>query len=326
VTLDDPVDPTTGERLLPAMPTHPGLTADDLTADVLAGDTLKDLAAPSRSFRQDAWRRFRNNKLAMAGLVIVILLILIGVIGPFFTRNPVPAQERLLSKTPPSGKYWFGLDQLGRDEFARVIHGIRLSLVIGFLVSFLEIFVGLVLGAVAGWYGKWADALIMRLVDVFLALPYFLIAVALVAIAGRGVSAVIITLVVTSWLTTARVVRAAMIQAKELDYVEAARAIGVPARRIVTRHIMPNIIQPILVLLAIGIGSAVLAESALSFLGVGVQEPTASLGLMISKSRDFFAQSPGLLFFPAIAIVFTVLGFLLVGDGIRDALDVKEDV
>jgi len=190
----------------------------------------------------------------------------------------------------------------------------------------LESFVGITLGAVAGWSGKWADAVIMRIVDVLLAIPYFVLAVAFIQIVGRGVTAVIVTLVVTSWLTTARVVRGSMLQSKRFDYVEAARAIGVPTRRIVTRHILPNIIQPILVLAAIGIGSAVLAEAALSFLGVGVQEPTPSLGLMISRSNSFFSEAPGLLIFPGLAIVLTVLGFLLIGDGLRDALDVKDEM
>jgi ABC-type dipeptide/oligopeptide/nickel transport system permease subunit len=159
---------------------------------------------------------------------------------------------------------------------------------------------------------------------VFLGIPYLILAFAFIAAIGEGVGAVIITLAFTSWLTTARVVRAGFLQAKQYDYVEAARAVGVPAPRIIWRHILPNVIQPIIVLVAVGIGAAVLAEAALSFLGVGVQEPTPSLGLMISTAQNFFSTAPHLLIFPALAIVLTVLGFLLVGDGLRDALDVKE--
>jgi len=287
--------------------------------------SLREVAAPTRSFRQDAWRRFRSNRLAIVGMVLVVVLMLVGIVGPFLVQDPL-AQERLLFKTGPDANHWFGTDQVGRDVFARVVYGVRLSLFIGFLVTMLESFVGITLGAVAGWSGKWADAVIMRIVDVLLAIPYFVLAVAFIQIVGRGVTAVIVTLVVTSWLTTARVVRGSMLQSKRFDYVEAARAIGVPTRRIVTRHILPNIIQPILVLAAIGIGSAVLAEAALSFLGVGVQEPTPSLGLMISRSNSFFSEAPGLLIFPGLAIVLTVLGFLLIGDGLRDALDVKDEM
>lgn len=289
-----------------------------------AEDSLKDVVA-TRSFRQDSWRRFRSNKLAIVGMALVVFLLIVAIIGPFLVQDPL-TQERLLFKTGPDSNHWFGTDQVGRDVFARVVFGIRLSLFIGLLVSLLEVFVGIVLGAMAGWFGRFFDTIVMRIVDILLAVPYFLVAVAMIAIVGRGTEAVIITLVVTSWLATARVVRAGMLQAKEFDYVEAARAIGVPTRRIITRHIMPNIIQPILVLTAIGIGSAVLAESALSFLGVGVQEPTPSLGLMISRSQSFFSESPGLLIFPGLAIILTVLGFLLIGDGLRDALDVKDDV
>ncbi len=288
--------------------------------------SLLEVAAPSRSFRADAWRRFRSNKLAIVGTVMVAILLLVAIFGPFLVRDPLKIQGRFISKTPPDSHFWFGTDQAGRDVFARVVHGIRFSLFIGFLVTILESFVGVTLGALAGWYGKWLDAFVMRLVDIFLALPYFILAVAFIAVLGRGVTAVVITLVITSWLTTARVVRASLMQAKQFDYVEAAKAIGVPTRRIIARHILPNIIQPILVLEAIGIGSAVLAEAALSFLGVGVQEPTPSLGLMISRSQSFFTEAPGLLYFPGLAIVFTVLAFLLIGDGLRDALDVKDDV
>jgi len=297
------------------------------TAVVMPGaeDSLKEVVAATRSFRQDSWRRFRSNKLAIVGMALVVFLLVVAVIGPFLVQNPL-AQERLLYKSPPDANHWFGTDQIGRDVFARVVYGIRLSLFIGLLVSLLEVFVGIVLGAMAGWFGRYFDTIVMRLVDILLAIPYFLVAVAMIAVVGRGTSAVVITLVVTSWLATARVVRAGMLQAKQFDYVEAARAIGVPTRRIITRHIMPNIIQPVLVLTAIGIGSAVLAESALSFLGVGVQEPTPSLGLMISRSQSFFSESPGLLIFPGLAIVITVLGFLLIGDGLRDALDVKDEV
>jgi ABC-type dipeptide/oligopeptide/nickel transport system permease subunit len=277
----------------------------------------------TRSFRADAWRRFRRNKLAMFGLVLVVFLFLVATIGPFIAPDPL-TQERSLFRSAPDAKHWFGTDQVGRDVFARVVHGIRLSLFIGFVVTILETTIGIAVGAIAGWRGRWTDAVIMRIVDIMLGIPYLILAFAFIAVIGRGVTAVIFTLAITSWLITARVIRAGFLQAKNLEYVEAALAVGVPTRRIIYRHILPNVIQPIIVLVAVGIGSAVLAEAALSFLGVGVQEPTPSLGLMISRSRSFFSTTPGLLLFPGGAIVLTVLGFLLVGDGLRDALDVKE--
>jgi ABC-type dipeptide/oligopeptide/nickel transport system permease subunit len=164
----------------------------------------------------------------------------------------------------------------------------------------------------------------MRFVDIILGIPYLVLALAMVAVLGKGITAVIVTLALTAWLQTARTVRAGFLQVRELEYIEAAKAIGVPTRRIIMRHVMPNVLQPVIVLVAIGIGSAILAEAALSFLGVGVKAPAPSLGLMISESQSVFTSSPHLLFFPAIGIVMTVLGFMLVGDGLRDALDVKD--
>ena len=287
------------------------------------GGADRSLAAHTRSFRSLAWRRFRRNKLALVGLGIVVALVLLALIGPIFVQDP-NAQERLTSKTGPDAKHWFGTDQLGRDEFSRVVYGMRLSLFVGFTVTALQVIIGVSLGAIAGWVGRWLDVIISRTIDIILGIPYLVLAFAFIAVVGRGIGAVILTLALTSWLVTARVVRASFKQVKELEYIEAARAVGVKDFRIVWRHIIPNVIQPVIVLVAVGIGSAILAEAALSFLGVGVQEPTASLGLMISRSRSFFSTSPHLLIFPGTAIALVVLGFLLVGDGLRDALDVKD--
>lgn len=308
----------------PAGPTLlPGtLPSEEAPSGIVEIGGLVDLR-PSRTFRQDAFRRFRRNRLAMFGLGLIILLFLVGAIGPSLVQDPY-LQERSVFRSAPDSAHWFGTDQVGRDVFARVVHGIRLSLTIGIVVSLLAATIGVAVGAVAGYVGRWVDTALMRLIDVLLGLPYIIFAFALIAVIGRGVGAVILTLAVSSWLTTARVVRASFLQAKHFDYVEAARAVGVPGLRIAWRHILPNVIQPVIVLVAVAVGSAVLAEAALSFLGVGVQEPTPSLGLMIARSRSFFSTAPWLLLFPGLAIMLTVLGFLLVGDGLRDALDVKE--
>jgi oligopeptide transport system permease protein len=336
----DPTDPMSPET--PLSPMEP-MRSDDPAVELLLdpepsripGTGFRSEDAPSgmsdglnevlpvRSFRQDSWRRFKQNKLAMFGLGLVVFLTLVAIIGPFLVQDPL-AQERLIFKSGPDSTHWFGTDQVGRDVFARVIYGIRLSLFIGLVVTLLETIIGVSLGALAGWRGRLTDSVIMRIIDILLGIPYLVLAFAFIAVIGKGTSAVIITLAITSWLTTARLVRAGFLQAKQFEYVEAARAVGVPSYRIVWRHILPNIVQPIIVLVAIGIGSAVLAEAALSYLGVGVQEPTPSLGLMISRSQSFFSTSPHLLLFPALAIVLTVLSFLLVGDGLRDPLDVKE--
>ncbi|MGZ4707198.1 MAG: ABC transporter permease [Acidimicrobiales bacterium] len=312
------------QHLLDGYLAGPGTLGKPIVEPAISGgDATLTEVIEARSFRQDGWRRFKKNKLAMFGLVLVVALLLIAVFGPFLVQDPLH-QERTIFRTGPDAAHWLGTDQVGRDVLARAVYGIRLSLFIGFVVTMLETVIGVSLGALAGWRGRFTDTIIMRTVDVLLGIPYLVLAFAFIAVVGRGVGAVILTLAITSWLTTARVVRAGFLQAKQYEYVEAARAVGVGGFRIVWRHILPNVIQPIIVLVAVGIGSAVLAEAALSFLGVGVQEPTPSLGLMINSSRSFLSTAPHLLLVPGACIMLTVLAFLLVGDGLRDALDVKE--
>lgn len=277
---------------------------------------------PSRSLLSDAWNRFRRNRLAMFGLVLVAFLVVVALVGPFLVKDPLDTSGP--PREAPTNQYWMGTDRLGRDVFARVVYGIRLSLFIGFVATAVVTLVGMVIGAISGWFRGITDTLLMRFVDVILGIPYILLALVMVTIIGRGVSAVVITLALTAWLQTARTVRAGFLQVRELEYIEAAKAIGVPTRRIITRHVMPNVFQPVIVLVAVGIGTAILAEAALSFLGVGIPAPNPSLGLMVSEAQTEVTQNFYLLFFPAMGIVITVLGFLLVGDGLRDALDVKD--
>ncbi|MFN8051824.1 MAG: ABC transporter permease [Acidimicrobiales bacterium] len=279
---------------------------------------------PSRSLFQDAWRRFRRNKLAMFGLFLVVFLVLVAIFGPLFVQDPTKLSKTVF-REPPTNQHLFGVDQNGADILARVVYGIRLSLFIGIMATLLETFIGLLVGALAGWYGRWVDSISMRFVDIMLGIPYIILAYAFITVFGKGVPAVIFALAFTAWLQTARTVRAGFIQVKEFEYIEAARALGVSGRRIMLRHIMPNVLQPVVVLMAIGVGSAILSEAALSFLGVGVKPPNPSLGLMVADSQSFLTSAPYMFLFPGLAIVLTVLGFLLVGDGLRDALDVKDN-
>jgi len=279
---------------------------------------------PSRSLFQDAWRRFKRNKLAMFGLFLVGFLVIVAIVGPFLVDDPTKLSKTVF-REPPTNQHPFGVDHRGADVLARVVHGIRLSMFIGFIATVLQTVIGIFIGAVAGWYGRWVDTISMRFVDIMLGIPYIILAYAFITVLGRGVPAVILTLALTAWLQTARTVRAGFIQVKELEYVEAARALGVGSVRIMVRHILPNVFQPVVVLMAVGVGAAILSEAALSFLGVGIQPPEPSLGLMINDARSFLGSDPYLLFFPGLAIVLTVLGFLLVGDGLRDALDVKDN-
>lgn len=299
--------------------TNEALELEGPEADLEA--SLQDVG-PSRSLAADAWRRFKRNRLALLGLFIVAFLILVALIGPLLVQDPLDTSG--IPREKPTNQHWMGTDRLGRDVMARVVFGMRLSLMIGLVVTAVETVIGVTVGAISGWFRGWPDTLLMRFVDILLGIPYLVLALVMVSVIGKGVPAVVITLAVTAWLQTARTVRAGFIQVRDLEYIEAARAVGVPTRRIITRHVMPNVLQPVVVLAAVGIGSAILAEAALSFLGVGVKAPAPSLGLMIAESETYFSTAPWLLIFPGFALVLTVLGFLLVGDGLRDALDVKD--
>ena len=322
MTLDDPYGQRSVLRADEKAEERSAAGAESEVADLEDLDaTLADIG-PSRSLAADAWRRFRRNRLAMFGLILVLVLIVVALIGPLLVQDPLNTAG--ISREKPTNQHLFGTDRLGRDVLSRVVYGMRLSLFIGLVATAVETIIGILVGSLAGWFKGWADTVLMRFVDVLLGIPYLVLALVMVSLIGKGITAVIITLAVTAWLQTARTVRAGFLEVRDLEYVEAAKAVGVPTRRIITRHVLPNVFQPVIVLVAVGIGTAILAEAALSFLGVGIKAPDPSLGLMIAESRSSFAESPHLLFFPALGIVLTVLGFLLVGDGLRDALDVKD--
>jgi peptide/nickel transport system permease protein len=276
----------------------------------------------ARPLRADVWRRFRRNKLAMVGLVFIVFLVLAAIFAPLIT--PYTITERSQSfRTGPSADHWFGTDQIGRDVYTRVVYGARVSLRIGILATVLSLLIGVTLGAIAGFFGGLSDTLIIRLIDVFLAIPYIVLAVAIASVFGRSENAVTLVLGLTGWLAMSRIVRASFLSLRQLEYVEAARALGFSRFRIMFRHILPNALQPIIVFGTIAVGSVILAEAALSYLNVGPQDPTPAWGLMVSQGKGLLSNAPHLLFFPGIAIFLTVLAFVFVGDGLRDALDPK---
>ncbi|HEV3401973.1 MAG TPA: ABC transporter permease [Acidimicrobiales bacterium] len=271
--------------------------------------------------RRELWRRFRRNRLATAGLMVIGLEVAAAILAPLITFDDPGHVDSGASLSPPSGDHWFGTDLLGRDLYSRVVYGARVSLQVGIVAAVIALAIGLVAGAAAGWYGGFVDGLVMRVTDVFLAFPYILAAIAVITAVGRGRMAVIVVLGLLGWMPIARLFRASVLQAKATEYVEAARALGVSDFGVVTRHILPNAVQPVVVYAAIFVGTAVLSEAALSFLGAGITEPTAAWGLMVAQGKDYIFSSPHLLFFPGAAIFLTVLAFVLVGDGLRDALD-----
>ncbi len=288
------------------------------------------VVGPGRSLGTDALRRLRKNRLAVAGLVWIVIMILVAVTAdlwvPHWLGDPVAidsttvAERALLS---PSWEHPFGTDDLGRDVASRVIYGARVSLVVGVVAVAIMVLVGLVLGALAAYYGGIWDSIIMRTADVFFAFPYLLFAVALIAVIGKGFQNIFIAIGVLGWPSIARIFRSSILSVKESEYVEAARAMGASTGRILVRHIMPNSVAPIIVYATMGIGGAILAEAALSFLGMGVQPPSPSWGQMLSDARLDMFTAPWITIYPGIAILTTVLAFVLLGDGLRDALDVK---
>jgi peptide/nickel transport system permease protein len=276
----------------------------------------------SRSLWRDAWYRLLSSWNGRVGLVVITLLVVIGVFVPVVSPyDPYTDSNLAESRFPPSLQHPFGTDRLGRDMFRRIIHGTRVSLLIGFVVVFASGSVGTLLGLSAGYFGKTIDTIVMRLMDILLAFPAILLAIAIVAVRGPGLVNTMIAVAVVGVPGYARVVRSVVLSVRERDYVDAARMIGVNNARIMFVHILPNSLSPIIVQMTLGVGGAILFAAALGFLGLGVQPPIPEWGAMISDSIPFLRQSPHMVFFPGMAIMITVLGFNLLGDGLRDALD-----
>jgi peptide/nickel transport system permease protein len=310
----------------------------ETTLGTLAGDpsgpappvSAEATAGKGRTLRADAWRRLRKNKLAVIAIVWLVIVILIAttadlwaprVLGPPVIKDTTTAaRDQLLS---PSWEHPFGTDQSGRDIASRVVYGARVSLLVGVVAVAIMVVIGLILGALAAYYGGWWDSIIMRTADIFFAFPYVLFAIALIAVLGRGLQNVFIAIGVLGWPTIARVFRSSILSVKENEYVDAARALGASTWRILFRHIMPNAMAPIIVYATMSVGGAILTEAALSYLGMGVQPPNPSWGSMLADAQDYLFIAPGLMIYPGIAIVTTVLAFVLLGDGLRDAFDVK---
>lgn len=268
-----------------------------------------------------AWARLRRNRAALAGLLIVAALIFAAIFAPFLApANPyiVSLDARLL---PPGGEHVLGTDELGRDILSRLIYGARVALWVGLVTVFLSGSIGITGGLVAGYLGGYWDAIIMRLVDVFLAFPVIILAIAIVAVRGPGLTNVLIALALVYWTSYARVARGTVLLLREEEYTWAARTLGASPVRIMLRHLLPNALAPMIVLASLGMGNAILAEAALSFLGLGIQPPEASWGSMLNFGMQFLRDASFLSTFPGLAIFVTVLGFNLLGDGLRDALD-----
>jgi peptide/nickel transport system permease protein len=274
----------------------------------------------------EMWRSLIANRAAMVSLFFIAFLVLVAVFGPLVTPyNPIETNMGDALKAP-SSVHWFGTDQLGMDIFSRVIAGTRVSLTVGLLAVSIALTIGIVLGSIAGYVGGWVDTLIMRVMDMMLAVPSILLAITLMAALGKGIDKAVIAIGLVSIPEYARIVRGAILSIKENDYVAAARVVGNSNLRIIFRHVLPNALSVIIVRGTLGISSAVLDTAALGFLGMGVQPPQAEWGDMLGRARGFIFQAPWTLLFPGMAITATVLAFNLLGDGLRDALDPKSRI
>jgi peptide/nickel transport system permease protein len=269
----------------------------------------------------------RRNPLATAGVVLVIVFTLFALFAPWIAPQS-PTEIRLeMRLATPSGAHWFGTDELGRDILSRVIYGARISMLVGAGVVTGSLALGLLVGAIAGYSGGRLDRFVNIIVmNAFLSFPGFLLAIAFVAFLGPGITNLIIALVIGGWVGYARLVRAQVLAVREREFVEAARALGASDARVIVRHILPNIIQPVIVQAAIGMAGAVLAEATMSFLGLGVPPPAASWGSMLNDGRSHLFDAPHLVLFPALAVMLAVLSFNFIGDALRDYLDPRSRI
>jgi oligopeptide transport system permease protein len=270
---------------------------------------------------KDAWRRLQRNKLAMFGLSGIVFLLFLTVFADWLMPYDYDYQHFGNVGEPPSSEFPLGTDLVGRDMLSRMIYGARVSMSVALISQLAVLLIAVPIGAAAGYYGGWVDTLLMRIVDIFYAIPQLLLAILIMGILGRGLENLFIAIILTSWLTLARQVRAQMLSLREKEYVKASRTAGAGAFQIIVRHMLPNALSPIVVAVTFGIPQIIFAEAALSFIGIGINPPMPSWGQMVGEYQQYLRSNWHMAVFPAIAIAFTMLSFTFLGDGLRDALD-----
>lgn len=279
------------------------------------------IVRPTITYWKDAWRRLKENPVAMISLITLIIVFIMVIIGPyirgldFMTINP---PDKNLS---PNSKYWFGTDNLGRDLFSRIWYGARVSVLVALICTAIQVVVGSIYGGVMAYFGGWVDELLMRIIEVITSIPSLLITILVMMVLGNGVFSLLVALCITSWCGTARQMRGQIMQLRESEYVMAAQALGASSKRVILKHLIPNTLGILILNTASSIPSYIFTESGLSFLGIGLQSPNTSLGVLISTGQQAMEFYPYQVFFPALIICIMVLAFNLLGDGLRDALD-----
>jgi peptide/nickel transport system permease protein len=274
---------------------------------------------------QEFWKKYSRNRLALAGLVLILFFTFLALTAGLIAPYPPDRQDLSFEGVPqpPGRAHLFGTDNYGRDLFSRALYGTRISLMVGICAVLIYILIGIVLGALAGYYGGFIDLLIMRIVDIMLSIPTFFFILAIQVMLTPSVYNVIIVIGLTGWAAPTRLVRGQVLSIKETAYVEAARACGAPDSLIISRHIIPNSLAPVIVMATLGVAGAILTESVLSFLGLGVQEPNASWGNMLMRAQEYISTAPWMALYPGLLIMVTVLAFNFIGEGLRDAIDPK---
>ena len=284
---------------------------------------MKNEKKKNKSQLAAVWRSLRRNRMAMLGLLILVLLALTAIFADFLAPYAYDAQDLLTARQAPSAAHIFGTDEFGRDIFSRIIYGSRLSLVVGFISVGIALLLGSILGAIAGFYGGILDDIIMRIMDILLAIPQVLLAIAIIASLGNGLFNLMVAVGIAAIPSYARIVRASVMTIRGEEYIEAAHASGTSDAKIIIKHILPNCLAPVIVQVTLGIANAILSCAALSFIGLGITPPSPEWGAMLSGARNYVLTYPYMSIFPGIAIIITVLALNLLGDGLRDALDPK---
>ncbi len=279
---------------------------------------------PSLSYWKDSWLRLLKNKLAMLGLVYLVLLILLAIFGPMFSPHSVGTQKLTMQNLPPSSKFWFGTDDLGRDVFTRTCYGARISLFVGFAAAIIDFLIGVTYGGISGYKGGKVDNLMMRFVEILYGLPYLLVVILVMVVIGPGLTTIVLALSITGWVGMARIVRGQVLQIKNYEFVLASKTFGTSTARIIRKNLLPNTMGPIIVQMTLTIPSAIFSEAFLSFIGLGIQAPNASWGVMANDALSTILSGYWWrLFFPTLFISLTMFAFNVLGDGLQDALDPK---
>lgn len=302
---------------------NPNITKDRFKFVERDKEGSEKILRPSMTYWQDAWRRLKQNKVAITALIILAVISIMTIIGPWISGKDFTQNHNELLNMSPSKEYWFGTDNLGRDLFSRIWIGGRVSIIIGLIGALIDTVLGSIYGGIAGYFGGAVDDIMMRILEILISIPYLIVVILISLIFGKGMFSLILAMTITGWCGMARLVRGQILQVREQEYVLAASALGASPARIIKRHLLPNTLGIMIVSITFDIPSFIFGEAFLSFIGLGIQSPDTSWGSLASAAQPNMIFYPYQLFFPAIMISLTMLSFQLLGDGLRDALDPK---